>query len=215
MKSDSKTMNTLCYQEGQALTELIFVIPVLFIFIQGVSATHAALLAKLSEQNSQLNHISGVTRVPEWLRPHWRRYGVPMKTDSNTTLLSYGLSLPIRSCFPDLQSSIQNALSSQSLESEVVFRKLDRLRLMSLSVIRTACIAEGSARVGPANATLIVLGLNNFPNQQVRRNSSFGICPIVARSTEGLRSTAVLMGTLQTQPLPIKTLKSRQVICIR
>lgn len=203
-------------QQGQALTELIFFIPLAFILIFGLHTVHSSLKVKLDQVNNALNQHLSAHQIPDWLTPHWSTAGLPpqsVKLEHNLKMVSF---VTLRKCHFALAQSARTKNPLSDTEFESLTLQLDRVRKLSLAVIRMACLTEGTAKAGPVNAPLLLTGISGLPSESFRKEGFYTFCPIVSQSAANLRTAAVTMvnGRAMLDAVTnMKMMKSLEVIC--
>ena len=217
MNTQSAEAQTVNRHSGQALTELLLVVPLVFVLIFGMQSVMFLLKKSLAELNNKLDARLSVERVPHWQRSHWQTSEFqPDPTAFGSARLSY-LSPKLEKCSSTFASSSSVVFFDTEFHAESLMRQLEQVHIMSLSVIRAACLAEATPKAGPINGPLLIAGFSNLPSENLRKEGFSVLCPIVARSTDALRLTAVMRAKSSAyivSPKSTKGAKSRHVICV-
>lgn len=212
--SDRRNEQQQC---GQALTELILVIPLILILIQGIPAVRASLKTSLSSLSSKLDAAISAHHVPEWQRAHWPEFLVRPSISSGMSEATSYLQPQLGTCRLSRFNSASVGFSHNRFESEMLLRRLERIRALSLSVLRTACITEATPKAGPVNAPLLVAGLSGLPSESLRKEGLSALCSIVSRTSEGLRSGALLSMKIRRSSNfgdAIRSIKMQKLVCV-
>lgn len=204
-------------QQGQALTELIFFVPLAFILIFGLHTVHSSLKVKLDQVNNALNQNLSARQIPDWLKPHWPTAGSPLQSVKLERNLEMDSFVPLRTCHYTLAQAALTKTPLGDTEFEPLTHQLERVRTLSLRVVRMACLTEGTTKAGPVNAALVLTGISHLHSESIRKEGFYAFCPIVSQSSQNLRTATVTMvngRAIFDTVTNMKMMKSLEVICV-
>ncbi|NBX17115.1 MAG: hypothetical protein EBR09_07095 [Proteobacteria bacterium] len=144
---------------GQALTEFIVVLPLIFILIPAAESLYTLLSSRIVAESSRMENRQSDFRNRE--------------EERMITLRSY-------SCEP-LAASYQPAGITELPEN------VEAQRALTMAALRFSCLAEGTSRLGPKAAAVLWALYLEAPSEKVGQSLSLTLCPKTKLSSERVR----------------------------
>lgn len=183
--------------DGIAITELAIVLPVSMILLYGIVKMSADFHFGLKHRTLRLEEPLSIHQIPEKMRsfsrwpPLLARQDKVSQYNTNSKGIVAG-NLTSTGPVPLLPLALLITPISHLKHKPAFRERWDTLRLRKLSILRTACIAEGSTKVGPQIATSLLLSINATPVERTRQSLTYGLCPWVARGSQTARGAALI-----------------------
>jgi hypothetical protein len=146
-------------QKGQALTELIVVLPLVFILIPAAESLYTLLSSRIVAESSRMEIRQNDFRNREDVRLN--------------TLRRF-------SCEP-LAAAYQPAGDTKIPEN------VEAQRTLTMAALRFSCLAEGTSRLGPKAATVLWALYLEAPSEKVGQSLTLTLCPKTKLSSERVR----------------------------
>ena len=179
---------------GIALTEMVITLPVVFILLAGVTKLSIDMHNNIKRDTTALDSRLRSSQIPLNLRI---ASGWPQLTAE--TYAAHSLSplfsnvLAETHCKRHFKSlNIAARVNVPHSENKHIRGRLMELRWLNISAQRSACLLEGSSRLGPQTASPLLLAAGQLPTELLRQQAHLALCPIVARGGFRLRQGVVL-----------------------
>lgn len=183
---------------GIALTEMVITLPVVFILLAGITKLSLDMQTSIKRDTAVLDTRLRISQIPLNLRI---ASGWPQLTQEAARQTLTAHSFP--HLFSDVLSETHCRGQFKSLkipvrvnvphsENKHIRGRLMELRWLSISAQRSACLLEGSSRLGPQAASPLLLAAAQLPSEPLREQAHLALCPIVARGGLKLRQGVVL-----------------------
>lgn len=207
---------------GIALTEMAITLPVVFILLAGVAKLSWDIHTSIKRESASLDSRLQSSQIPLNLRV---ASGWPRLTAEEPKLALTAHSLP--PLFSKVLGETQcrgrpNSLnipargSGSHSENKHIRGRLVELRWHSISAQRSACLLEGSSRLGPQTASPLLLAASQLPTERLSEQAHLALCPLVARGSFAIRQGVVLgvrAAELRTMASILKSVKSLSTRC--
>lgn len=163
-------------QRGVALTELVLLVPFVFVLLEGL------LLLSNATAESLQRDTKGIQKD---LQSSLARHS-QIATHGGCIVSALNVLRPV--------SGLKNVYMEPSLP-----QTFSQQRLLFLSGMRAACLAEGSLHLTPAAASALFAALTAATDVSTGRSIALTLCPATARSTQALRTGMISVMHLTSQ----------------
>ena len=179
---------------GIALTEMVITLPVVFILLAGITKLSLDMHTSIKRDTAALDSRLRSSQIPLNLRIASGWPQLTAETDAAHSLPPlFSNVLGETHCRRHFKSlNIGARVKVPHSENKHIRGRLMELRWLSISAQRSACLLEGSSRLGPQAASPLLLAAAQLPSEPLREQAHLALCPIVARGGLKLRQAVVL-----------------------
>ena len=179
---------------GIALTEMFIALPVVFILLAGITKLSLDMHTSIKRDTAALDSRLRTSQIPLNLRI---ASGWPQLTsegrDAQPLPPLFSNVLGETHCRRHFKSmNIAVRVNVPHSENKHIRGRLMELRWLNMSAQRSACLFEGSSRLGPQTASPLLLAAGQLPTELLRQQAHLALCPLVARGGFRLRQGVVL-----------------------
>lgn len=152
-------------QSGVALTELILLVPFVFVLLEGLLLVSNATAESLQRDSNRI------------------------QKDLQSALARHSQIATHAACTVSVLNVLRPTDGLRKVPIELNLpQTFSQQRLLFLSGMRAACLAEGSSHLTPAAASALFAALTVAPDASTGRSIALTLCPATTRSTQALRT---------------------------